>query len=107
MSSVLYQDKHGCTEDYYTLTYSMPSVLYQDKHGCTEDYYTLTNSMPSVLYQDKHGCTENYYTLTNSMSVSTLSGQAWLYRRLLHFNLFKCHQYFIRINMAVQRIIIL
>ena len=52
----------------------MPSVLYQDKHGCTEDYYTLTNSMPSVLYQDKHGCTEDYYTLTNSMPVSTLSG---------------------------------
>ena len=35
-----YQDKHGCTEDYYTLTISMPSVLYQDKHGCTKDYYT-------------------------------------------------------------------
>ena len=38
MLSVLYQDKHGCTENYCILTYSMSSVLYQDKHGCTEDY---------------------------------------------------------------------
>ena len=47
----------------HTLTNSMTSVLYQDKHGCTEDYSTLTNSMPSVLYQDKHGCTEDYCIL--------------------------------------------
>ena len=70
-----------------TLTNSMSSVRYQDKHGCTEDYYTLTNSMSSVLYQDKHGCTEDYYTLTTFVT--------------------QCRQYFIRTNMAVQRIIIL